>query len=483
MDVYLEWEIPTLDFLYKNIAVYRSTNEINPNSLPEPIKTLGKNTTSYIDPVVPLNTIPNYAVGCILYNGEVILSDPINVEYIVKITNDEAVNAGEDIEFEIFGFGNKNGKNVDFGLSALEPNTVSPDDLQSRDLVFTFVGNKATGAVRIKDDPISSGGNTPFLFSRGNLNVRTRNPVELNIRPFSHRFTNAGATGRNGPSLNQCRSAYSGEQWVEDENQFTVENGIQIWTVPVTGTYRITAAGARGANFNAGRSGPSGGRGARLVGNFDLNAGSKLAILVGQMGIDRSGTTNNTGTGAAGGGTFVAIDNTPLIVAGGGGAAGINNRTNSDAVVTNSGMDGSSGTAGKGGVNGGGGGAASGGSPGNGSTPGGTGSSCSWGAGGGGFYSRGGYNCGGNSPLIAGSGFLQGGLGGAADTGRKGVPGGFGGGGGVGHRAPGGGGYSGGGGDQGNGGGGGGGSYNSGTNQVNQPGVNSGHGYVEITRI
>ena len=64
--------------------------------------------------------------------------------------------------------------------------------------------------------------------------------------------------------------------------------------------------------------------------------------------------------------------------------------------------------------------------------------------------------------------------------------GGFGGGGGANHGAGGGGGYSGGAGGQNNGsssGGGGGGSYNVGLNQINQSGVNTGHGYVVIDKL
>lgn len=55
-----------------------------------------------------------------------------------------------------------------------------------------------------------------------------------------------------------------------------------------------------------------------MRGDFELQQGQTLKILVGQMG--KIGTHYDTG---GGGGTFVALaDNTPLIVAVGGGSAG-----------------------------------------------------------------------------------------------------------------------------------------------------------------
>lgn len=294
----------------------------------------------------------------------------------------------------------------------------------------------------------------------------------------TYTFTNAGQTGPTGPTQSQVNSAYTNTPLA---GTVSVISGIQTWTVPFTGTYRITANGAQGGDFNAGaQGGQLGGRGAVIAGDFSLQQGDVLRILVGQRGGERSGTVANNGIGAGGGGTFVATSsNTPLVVAGGGGAAGQTNNTNSNASTSTSGRDGTDNTPGRGGINGGGGGAAMGGTAGNGGTPGGQGSSCSFGSGGGGFFSRGGHNCEGDAPQIGGQGFVNGGVGGAADTRNGGVPGGFGGGAGVGHRAPGGGGYSGGGGDQGIGGGGGGGSFNAGANQSNSLGQ-SGHGLVTM---
>jgi hypothetical protein len=86
-----------------------------------------------------------------------------------------------------------------------------------------------------------------------------------------------------------------------------VINGIQYWTVPTTGTYRVEAWGARGGQqpeYNYG------GPGARVRGDFILSQGQILKILVGQMGANAQ---NDCGAGGGGGGGYT------------GGASGNNN--------------------------------------------------------------------------------------------------------------------------------------------------------------
>jgi hypothetical protein len=211
--------------------------------------------------------------------------------------------------------------------------------------------------------------------------------------------------------------------------------------------------------------------------------------LVGQHGI--SGDTEYSSSG--GGGSFVTRGAThslsqPLVIAGGGG--GSNNSIDyetTDASITNFGKDGSfSGSsisynyaAGKGGDLGYGGKESL------------NTAKQSLGFGGAGFYaglSRSDLQNPHNTyPRDPGpEGFLQGGSGASGSTdGSHNILGGFGGGGSASHSNGGGGGYTGGGWGSylANGSGGGGGSFNSGTNQDNQAGVNEGHGKVIITYI
>ena len=121
-------------------------------------------------------------------------------------------------------------------------------------------------------------------------------------------FTNLDNNGREGPD--SIGSHYKGQ---DHDGQVTLSNGIQLWTVPHTGEYRIEAIGAPG-----GRSEDSvtekGGRGARMIGNFTLTKNEIIRILVGQKGATKLKTAGG------GGGTFVVRENNkPLIIAGGGG--------------------------------------------------------------------------------------------------------------------------------------------------------------------
>ena len=125
------------------------------------------------------------------------------------------------------------------------------------------------------------------------------------------------------------------------EDQVILNKGIQIWTVPVTGSYVIEAAGASGGNGSHHWVYPAhwklGGLGAKITGTFQLDQGTKLNILVGQEGTTatvyrRYWWYRRYMPGTGGGGSFVTLwDDTPLIVAGGGGGGGSReNFTNGD---------------------------------------------------------------------------------------------------------------------------------------------------------
>jgi PKD repeat protein len=285
-------------------------------------------------------------------------------------------------------------------------------------------------------------------------------------QPFSQTFSPCGATGRFGPSQSQCNTAYG-------PGVVMVSGGIQEWTVPATGTYRIEAAGAEGGrgkqNSTSAYSTGVPGRGAVMIGEFSLNQGTVLRMAIGQRGGEA--TTSPQKGGGGGGGTFVVLaNNTPLVVAGGGGGSGRYNGDNGNGGTTSPSGTAGNGTSGAGGTSGNGGAV----------------HSCSFAGGSGAGFSGNGINKNTGHPLS----FLNGATGASiSDQWSDGNEGGFGGGGGTGpHGGAGGGGYSGGGGGGDincgtNGGGGGGGSFNSGSNPSNTSGNHAGTGYVIITRI
>jgi len=264
----------------------------------------------------------------------------------------------------------------------------------------------------------------------------------------SFTFNNASATGKSGPSLSSLLSSYntSTYTWLNNTDYFNATDGIQIWTVPKTGTYRILAVGALGGH--ARYTNDIGGLGAIMQGDFNLTLNQKIKILVGQKG--NTGFSYFVG-GCGGGGTFVvkntvgtATTSDILVIAGGGGGH-YDNAGNTPGIGDAKTSDPAGGGA----------------TSGNGS-----------GLGGGGFLTDGG------SYQWSGKSFLNGGAGGDYVSGNA-FEGSFGGG--SASKSTtlnpgGGGGYS--GGSAGNGGS----SINNGTNQSNSVG-NAGHGYVVITAL
>ena len=279
-------------------------------------------------------------------------------------------------------------------------------------------------------------------------------------------FTSLGAKGRKGPRDT------SGYQGTPLEGKVQLNGSIQIWSVPITGLYIVTAWGASGRNATnkyGDMRGMPGGRGAKIGGQFQLDDGEKLKILVGQQGGIRD--SFRVVPGGGGGGTFVTKeDDTPLVIAGGGGGgAGLGGFDNS--LEGDPGQTTEEGTR-HGGSNGLG------------------GRWCPFvsnffaGSGGGGYRGNGESS----SSCDGGRSFLNGGLGGSCWSQRH-SNGGFGGGGAAESYPGGGGGYS--------GGGievslvpehsetvaGGGGSYNAGTNQQNTEGIRQGDGEVIIKLV
>jgi hypothetical protein len=310
--------------------------------------------------------------------------------------------------------------------------------------------------------------------------------IETPLYAFtSHTFTNAGATGRTGPTLTQLTSAYT-PTWTDDTNFLNVvTTGIQEWTVPATGTYSIRVGGAEGLTPEQGgdtKSIAPGGLGAELTSNFDLTINQVINIVVGQQPPNVS-----TRSPGGGGGTFVYTSDNVLLIAAGGGGGGGGDGFDWDynlkhGTVNNNGNDGyhkstHAAPISRGGVDGGGGY---------------NGDNSNRGAGGAGWlgdgkdnsYSgSGGHSRTGNPPWVGGV---------VSNDIYPTSDGGFGGGGASGWHSShiayggGGGGYSGGGGASWNNGSapaGGGGSYSSQTMLNASSGTNAGNGYVTITKI
>lgn len=343
----------------------------------------------------------------------------------------------------------------------------------------TLSGASKTGVT------VNVSASTPISTSTYTLTATNPTPTSC-VQPFSvtntitslysfttFTFTPIGATGVSGPTT---LAGYSGTYpGVGTSYALTIGNGVrqgsQLWTVPISGNYTFTIAGAGGTyTFNYVTTYSITSYGAVGTVTLSLTTGDVIQILVGQQG--RSFSPGDKSSGGCGG-TFIynITTSTLLAVCGGaggsgaddGGAAGLGPGRPGSTTITPTPAAGG-GNAGTGGTGGGGG----------------TGGTVNGGNGGGGGYT------GNGSGVNPGLAFVNGGTGGA--SGGQSLVGGFGGGGGGngdGAGPGGGGGYNGGGGGgfAGRGrGGGGGGSYIS-TSWTSITQTNSADGYVTITKV
>ncbi|KAG7454096.1 hypothetical protein MATL_G00263880 [Megalops atlanticus] len=134
-------------------------------------------------------------------------------------------------------------------------------------------------------------------------------------------FTSCGASGPRGPTQAQCDSAYRNTNVSVTVGKEGPLKGVQMWRVPATNRYMISAygaAGGKGAKNHNKRS-----HGVFISAIFPLEKGDILYILVGQQGEDacpgRNALTQNICLGES----SVIEDGLELMeLAGGGGGGG-----------------------------------------------------------------------------------------------------------------------------------------------------------------
>lgn len=260
-----------------------------------------------------------------------------------------SIKSGNSVSFNATTVNIENGTTLSYEIIG----SVSSSDFTDNTLtgITTVIG----GIINTITKTTTGNGNKSFILSLINDGNALATSSAVTITPpvlydfTSATFTSGGANGIDGPTLAQARTGLTGtgvDAWKNDTAFFNTSNGIQLWTVPDNGNYKIRAMGGSG-----GRT-PSftGGRGAIIEAVVSLTKGQVLKLLVGQGG---TGKSDNCATGA-GGGTFVTLfDNTPLVVAGGG--SGTASQQNGlDAVTTRNGGTSATGTLG--GTNGSGGG-------------------------------------------------------------------------------------------------------------------------------
>ena len=114
---------------------------------------------------------------------------------------------------------------------------------------------------------------------------------QSDLYPFGFFTFTSNIVGPLGPTLGNIYNTYSntGNTWITNTEYLTVPDtwrGYQIWTVPATASYQITAAGSRSgiiASFSGNTQyGNAHGRGAVVRGVFNLQRGQRITLVVGQ---------------------------------------------------------------------------------------------------------------------------------------------------------------------------------------------------------
>lgn len=136
-------------------------------------------------------------------------------------------------------------------------------------------------------------------------------------------LSTCGAKGHTGPTIHDCREAYSSDQHVS-ELLVDVRGGIQRVRIPATGLYMLTAEGGNGGDgyvYNEASYGHHGGAGAAAWTVAQLEEGQIMNVVVGQYGGNRDSYLDQAMGGAGGGGSFIWKEGAdePLLAAGGGG--------------------------------------------------------------------------------------------------------------------------------------------------------------------
>jgi hypothetical protein len=196
------------------------------------------------------------------------------------------------------------------------------------DIAYIKVYGVKISSTNISSNLTTIGLKQPASYPTPTLITNDSSIVSASLYSFtSFQFTNAGALGNTGPTLANCLSSYNTVTypWLNNTAYFNVvTQGIQLWTVPATGTYRLTLKGGDGGGANsASYNNRYPGAGAVIITDVTLTGGTVLSIVVGQT--PNCGSSTLSGTGG-GGGTWIytgSIGGAGLIaVAGGGGGWG-----------------------------------------------------------------------------------------------------------------------------------------------------------------
>lgn len=205
---------------------------------------------------------------------------------------------------------------------------------------LTLIGGALNGLrVPVKSEGLCGG---ELFIGDESLRIGVGQGIEIaalaspNLFTFSNiTLSNAGATGRYGPTLAQMRSQYKSQDWTQDERFLSrYGQGMQVFTVPTTGPYTFRALGGTRGNITSGA-----GNCVRrwLTVRAELKKGWKVYVAVGQSGQHVILDSARAHASSGGGGTFVycpEFSELPIVVAGGAGGMNLTS-SRDDSLLSN----------------------------------------------------------------------------------------------------------------------------------------------------
>ena len=184
---------------------------------------------------------------------------------------------------------------LSLGSASASPATYSGTASSTGTTNVTFrVTDNVTGTTADRTFSIVATDPPLFTWNGANETIRTKVGFGLSYSPTVGPWV--------GPTLSELRSLYapaSTGAWENNPSYFDVRNGgIQVWTVPDSGTWRIKAYGAAGGSDNAQNATRS--PGGIVQGDVSLSKGQKLLMAVGNTGAYNANRGSNPGFDGAG---------------------------------------------------------------------------------------------------------------------------------------------------------------------------------------
>ena len=345
------YECDAMYSTFRGYARFSSYKEAKDNIYPSYTPDVFEEEMMYITEDTYLVALYSETITLTYYNNSTTKSTTTGTKYIEmynyesedpKFTLSQASKSG----WTARGWATSTAGNASVAYSSISNRPFGSDitlyGLYQQTITLSYNGNGATSG------SVSTQSGTRYYNSYGNISNPSFTLAANGFGRTDYAFTGwdlGGTTYAAGAKVTMTNSATLYAQWVQTVSSFSHNQGVQSYTVPVSGTYKLEVWGAKGGTQPSGEgvAYDNGGNGGYAYGNKYLTAGQVIYICCGGYYSHANGAIrsayNGGGAGYAwggygGGATHIATTNRGvlsnydsyrsevLIVAGGGGGSG-----------------------------------------------------------------------------------------------------------------------------------------------------------------